>query len=97
LSKLSKRRQIYVIYPHSEEVRGGVESWWTARRRVLVKCIIKLLFLSLTAEALQGKTCQDCYQEGVGHSEPRFQWEGVVFGEYFFGFYKTRHILLFAI
>jgi len=26
--------------------------------------------------------------------EPRFQGEGVVPGEYFFGFYKTRHILL---
>jgi len=30
----------------------------------------------------------------VGHFEPRFQGEGVVPGEYFFGFYKTRHILL---
>jgi len=26
--------------------------------------------------------------------EPRFQGEGVVPEEYFFGFYKTRHILL---
>ena len=26
--------------------------------------------------------------------EPRFQGEGVVSVEYFFGFYKTRHILL---
>jgi len=26
--------------------------------------------------------------------ESRFQVEGVVPGEYFFGFYKTRHILL---
>jgi len=26
--------------------------------------------------------------------EPRFQGEGVIPGEYFFGFYKTRHILL---
>jgi len=33
-----------------------------------------------------------CYQEGVGHFEPRFQ--RVVPGEYFFGFYKTRHVLL---
>jgi len=36
-----------------------------------------------------------CYQERVGHLEPRFQGEGVVHGEYFFGFYKTRHILLY--
>jgi len=26
--------------------------------------------------------------------EPRFQGEGVIPGEYFFGFYKARHILL---
>jgi len=35
-----------------------------------------------------------CYHEGVGQIEPRFQGEGVVPREYFFGFYKTRHILL---
>jgi len=33
-------------------------------------------------------------QEWVGHFEPKFQGEGVVPWEYFFGFYKTRHILL---
>ena len=33
-------------------------------------------------------------QGWVGHFEPKFQGEGVVPGEYFFGFYKTRHILL---
>ena len=27
--------------------------------------------------------------------EPRFQGEGVVPGEYFFGFYKTKYILLY--
>ena len=35
-----------------------------------------------------------CLQEWVCHLEPKFQGEGVVPGEYFFGFYKTRHILL---
>jgi len=35
-----------------------------------------------------------CYQERVGHLKARFQGEEVVPGEYFFGFYKTRHILL---
>jgi len=35
-----------------------------------------------------------CYQEGLGQFEPRFPGEAVVPGEYFFGFYKTRHILL---
>ena len=52
--------------------------------------------LALIVEALQGKTCQDSLLSGgVGHFEPRFQGEGVVPWEYFFGFYKTRHILLF--
>jgi len=35
-----------------------------------------------------------CYQERVGHLEPKFQGKGAVPGEHFFGFYKTRHILL---
>jgi len=34
------------------------------------------------------------YQEEVGQFERKFQGEGVVPGEYFFGFYKTSHILL---
>ena len=33
-------------------------------------------------------------EEWVGHFQPKFQGEGVVPGEYFFGFYKTRHSLL---
>ena len=58
--------------------------------------IIELFSLALTVEALQGKTCQDSLLSGgVGHLEPRFQGEGVVPGEYFFGFYKTTHILLY--
>jgi len=36
-----------------------------------------------------------CFQERVCQFEPRFQGEGVVPREYFFGFQKTRHILLF--
>jgi len=47
--------------PHFEEVRGGVEPWlmahWKARVEFLLS-VIELLFLSLTVEALQGKTCQ---------------------------------------
>ena len=49
---------------------------------------------SLTVQALQGKRVKTrCYQEGVGHLEPRFQGRGRHWG-IFFGFYKTRHILL---
>jgi len=35
-----------------------------------------------------------CYQEGVGQFEPRFQGKGSSLGNIFFGFYKTRHVLL---
>jgi len=48
--------------------------------------------LALTADAKRVKT--RCLQEWVGQFEPRFHGEGVVPREYFFGFYKTRHILL---
>ena len=67
---------------------------WKVRVEFLLS-VIELLFLSLTIEALQGKMCQNSLPSGgVGHLEPRFQGEGIVPGEYFFGFYKTRHILL---
>jgi len=45
--------------PHFEEVRGGIEPWliarWKARVEFLLS-VIELLFVSLTVEALQGKT-----------------------------------------
>ena len=51
---------------------------WKARVEFLLSAI-ELLFLSLTVEALQGKTCQDSpLSGGVG----QFQGEGVVPGEY---------------
>jgi len=57
--------------PHFEEVMGGVEAWlmacWKARAEVLLS-IIELLFLSLTVEELQGKTCQNTQPPGVGRS-----------------------------
>jgi len=63
---------------------------WKAGVEFLLS-VTELLSLSLTVEALQGKRC---YQEGVGHLEPRFQGgSGRPWG-IFFGFYKTRHILL---
>jgi len=72
---------------------GGVEPWlmtrWKARVEFLLS-VIKLLFLSLTVEALQGKRCQDSLLlGGVGQFEPRFQGEGVVPGEYFFWFLQS--------
>ena len=57
--------------PHFEEVRGGIEPWWMARWKACAKfmlSVIELLFLSLTVEALQGKTCQNSQPSGVGRS-----------------------------
>jgi len=61
-------------------VRGGVERWlmarWKARVEFLLS-VIELVFLSLTAETLPGKMCQNSLPSGgVGHLEPRFQGEG---------------------
>jgi len=50
---------------------GGVEPWWMARWKARVEfllSVIELLFLSLTAEALQGKTCQTSMSSGGGGS-----------------------------
>ena len=57
--------------PHFEEVRGGIEprlmARWKARAEFLLS-VIELIFLSLTVEALQGKTCQISQPSGVGRS-----------------------------
>ena len=67
---------------------------WKAHVEFLLR-VIELPFLSLTVEALEGKMCQNSLPSGgVGHLEPRFQGEGVVPGNIFFGFYKPRDILL---
>ena len=67
---------------------------WKARVEFLSN-VIELLFLTLTVEALQGKMCQNSLPSGVGSSlGAKISGDGVVPGEYFFGFYKTRHILL---
>ena len=57
--------------PHFEEVRGGVEPWLMARWKALTEfllSVIELLFLSLTVEELQGKTCQNSQPSGMGRS-----------------------------
>jgi len=59
------------IDPHFEEVRGGVDPWWMARWKAgaeFLLSVLELLFLSLTVEALQGKTCQNSQPSGVGRS-----------------------------
>ena len=57
--------------PHFEEVRGGEEPWWMTRwkaRAEFLLSAIERLFLSLTVEALRGKTCQNSQPSGVGRS-----------------------------
>ena len=84
--------------PYFEEVRGGLEPWWMARWKALAEfllSVIEPLFLSLTVEALQGKTGQNSQPSGVGRSlSQNFRGEGSSLGNIFFSFYKTRHILL---
>ena len=78
--------------PHFEEVRGGVEPWWMARWKARVEfllSLIELLFLSLTVEALQGKTCQTSLLSGVCRSlGAKISGEGVVPGDYFLVYIK---------
>jgi len=57
--------------PHFEEVGGGVEHCWMARWKALAEFLLRVIelpFLSLTVEALQGKTCQNSQTSGVGRS-----------------------------
>ena len=67
---------------------------WKVHVEILLS-VIELLFLSLTVEALQGKMCQNSLLSGGGRSVRakisggRCRPCGI-----FFGFYKTRHILL---
>ena len=84
--------------PHFEEVRGGVEPYWMARwkaRAEFLLSVIERLSLSLTVETLQGKTCQNSQPSGIGRSllAKISGGRGRPWG-IFFGFYKTRHILL---
>jgi len=56
---------------------------WKARAEYVLR-VIELLFLSLTVEALQGKTCQNSQSSGAGRSFwAKISGEGVVPGEYF--------------
>jgi len=57
--------------PHLEEVGGGVEPSSMARWKALAEfllSVIEHLFISLTVEALQGKTCQNSQTAGMGRS-----------------------------
>jgi len=67
---------------------------WKSRAEFLLS-VIEVLFLSLTVEALQGKMCQNSLPSGVGRSLGVIiiGGRGRPWGT-FFGFYKTRHILL---
>ena len=92
-----KDDKVRYFIPIFEEVRGGVEPWLIARWKACVEfllSVIELISLSLTVEALQEKTCQNLLLSGGGRSvSAEISGEGVVLG-IFFGFCKTRHILL---
>ena len=64
-----------------------MEPWSMARWKALAEFLLSVigpLFLSLTVEALQGKTCQNSLQSGGGRSlGAKISGEGVVLGEYF--------------
>ena len=98
MSKLSKSDKSRYFDPSFEEVRGGIEpsliARWKARVEFLLR-VIELLFVSLTVEALQGKTCQDSLLSGEGRSVGAHisGGRGRAWG-IFFGFDKTRDILL---
>ena len=66
---------------------------WKAHVEVLLS-VIGILFLSLTVEALQGKTCQDSLLSGGGRSlgAKISSGKGHPWGIFFW--FKTRHILL---
>ena len=63
--------------------------------RAVLSAVAGLLVLSLTVEVLQAKTCQNAQPSGVGRSlgAKISGGRGRPWG-IFFGFYKTRHILL---
>ena len=67
---------------------------WKARVEFLLS-VIEPRFLPLTVQVLQGKMCQNSLPSGVGRSlGGKISWgRGSPWG-IFFGFYKTRHILL---
>jgi len=59
LSQLSKRRQIYVIYPHFEEFRSGVEPWLMARWKARIKLPIRHNWTFFTSSYRWGATRQN--------------------------------------
>jgi len=86
------------IDPHFEEVSGGVEPWLMARWKARVDfllTVIEFLFLSLTVDALQGKTCQNSLLFGNGwvSLSQDFRGKGSSVGNIFW-FLQNWHILL---
>jgi len=96
----------YVLFSHLtqwhtfEEVRGGVEPWLMARRKACIKLPIRHNWTFFASSYRWGATrqnmsCQASLLSGEGRSlGTKISWgRGCPWG-IFFGFYKTRHILL---
>jgi len=63
LSKLSKRRQILVLYLHFEEGRGGIEPWLMARWKARVEFLLSVI-LNFFYRAPQCSHCKRCTSYG---------------------------------
>ena len=66
---------------------------WKARVEFLLR-VIELLFLSLAVETLRQNVSKLAAFRRGRSLGAKISGEGVVPGQYFFGFYKIRHILL---
>jgi len=84
-------------FPSSHQLKSYVasKSHLKLAARAVLSADAGLLVLSLTVEALQGKMCQNSLPSGVGRSlAAKISGRRGRPWEYFFGFYKTRHILV---
>ena len=87
LSKLSKRQQIYVIYPHFEEVRGDVEPWLMARWKARVEFLLSVIELPFSISYGRGTTRQNVSKlaafRGVVSLSQDFRGKGSSLGNIF--------------
>ena len=84
-------------FPSSHQLKSynASKSRLKLAARAVLSADAGLLVLSLTVDALQGKMCQNSLLSGGGRSlGAKISWGSGRPWRIFFGFYKTRHILL---
>jgi len=91
----ARRERSWRDFVHAQRAAWSLTQGLKLEARVVLSADAGLLVLSLTVEALQGKMCQNSLPSEVGRSlGAKFsRGTGHPWG-IFFGFYKTRHILL---